>query len=124
MSIEKTVYNSLFKKEVNLSSNVLELATTQDVKKSVALANKELNNVNGATSKASAALDELFTSWRQVAIISSSIVSDVDSLKSKAKELGLDLPSDIISLQDTWNEYSKKAQTQMKSLQDMRGRLK
>lgn len=124
MSIEKNVYSALFKQDVKLSSEIVELANVSDIKKSVSAANKELGNVNGLTAKASAALDELFTSWRQVAVLSNSIISDVDGLKTKAKELELDLPADVLSMQDTWKEYSTKAQAQMKSLQTMRGNLK
>jgi hypothetical protein len=110
-------------KTVEMSSEVVELALIDDMQKAMQTVNKELSNANGSTSKASAALEEAFTAYRQSAVYAKQVTDIYAQFEAKAKELGVDIPANAKKLNDDASQYLKSSQDKMKLFQTLKGQL-
>jgi Mg2+ and Co2+ transporter CorA len=109
---------------VELKSEAVELALIDDMQKAMQVASKESTNAVNGLSKVTAAMDDVFTSYRQAATFSKQVLEQYDVAEGKAKELGLDLPASAKKMKDDASNIMKFSQEKMKVLQSIRGQLK
>ncbi len=101
MNTTKSVYNRLFSEDkVELASERIELALVDDIQKMYNAAGKELSTANNASKKAIAAIDEVFTAYRQNAIKSNEALGKIAELKKQAKDLGLEAPANVLKFEE------------------------
>lgn len=113
-----------FERMVSLKSDVVELALIDDLQKAMQTASKESSAAVSGLSKVSAALDEVFTSYRQAAVSAKQVTDVYSQAEVKAKELGVDLPANAKKMNDDASNILKFSQEKMKVLQSIRGQLK
>ena len=116
MSTLKEIGNKLFKED--LSSNKIELSIVDDIQKAYNLANKELSNAQNASKGALAAIDNVFTAYRQNAIAAKQVVDLYTTIEAQAKDLGLPIPANVLKFKTDSVQYMKDSQAKMASLQN------
>lgn len=109
---------------LNLKSDKVELALIDDIQKAMSTASKESSSAVAGLGKASAALDEAFTSYRQTSIYAKQALDQIDVYETKAKELGIDLSANVNKMKTDATNMLKFSQEKMKVLQSVRGQLK
>ena len=119
MNTTKSVYNRLFTEDkVELASERVELALVDDIQKMYNAAGKELSTANNASKKAIAAIDEVFTAYRQNAIKSNEALGKIAELKKQAKDLGLDAPANVLKFEEDLTANVKNSQAKMAAIQN------
>jgi hypothetical protein len=93
MSTLKNVANKLFK--VELESHKVELGLIDDIKKIEIEANKAEDSAVSEISKALASLGNGIKLLDKAILNSKEVLSQIDKAKIMAKDLGIDLPSNI-----------------------------
>jgi hypothetical protein len=104
MNTQKSIYNKLFKEEVQLESHKVELALIDDIKKLQVTANKTEDSALSELKKALSILQNASKSYltaRDNAVI---VIKEIDKARLMSKELGVELPSNIEALA---NYYGK-----------------
>jgi len=124
MTKEETIISNLYEaKKLDLASHKVDLALVDDITKISNDAKKELANSNTARTKAIASIDEMMASYRQNAVLSNSAINIIADFKAKTKDLGIDIPSNIVNLEKELQTNSKASQDQLKSLQNIKKSL-
>ena len=124
MTKEEKIISELYNaKRVELGTHKVELALVDDIQKISNDAKKELANSNTARVKAIASIDEMMASYRQNAVLSNSAINIIADFKAKTKDLGIDIPSNIVNLEKELQTNSKSSQDQLKSLQNIKKSL-
>ena len=124
MTKEEKIISKLYNaKKVELGTHKVELALVDDIQKISNDAKKELANSNTARTKAIASIDEMMASYRQNAVLSNSAINIIADFKAKTKDLGIDIPSNIVNLEKELQTNSKSSQDQLKSLQNIKKSL-
>ena len=124
MTKEEKIISELYNaKRVELGTHKVELALVDDIQKISNDAKKELANSNTARVKAIASIDEMMASYRQNAVLSNSAINIIADFKAKTKDLGIDIPSNIVNLEKELQTNSKYSQDQLKSLQNIKKSL-
>jgi endo-alpha-1,4-polygalactosaminidase (GH114 family) len=118
--IIKKVYDA---KKVELGTHKVDLALVDDIQKISNDAKKELANSNTARVKAIASIDEMMASYRQNAVLSNNAINIIADFKAKTKDLGIDIPSNIVNLEKELQTNSKSSQDQLKFLQNIKKSL-
>jgi len=96
MNTLKTIYDKIGKTE--LAKHEIELGLIDDLKKNNTLALKEYAVYETNRKKAILAIQDCKSYLRQYAIILTKNIALIDDSKAKAKELGLDLPADVLKI--------------------------
>lgn len=118
MNTTKSVYNKLFSEsKVELGKHEVELALVDDIKKMYNEAGKELTLANSASKKAIAAIDEVFTAYRQNAVKSNEALNRIAELKKQAKDLGLEAPANVLKFEQDLTANIKNSQAKMSAIQ-------
>lgn len=109
MNTRKTVYNKLFTEKTELAKHEVELASIDELKADAIAYAKSFENYNSefdglknqikALSIKYAKLSDVYRTWL-------SFYSEVDK---KAKELGVNLPADVVKLEKDVIDKSAKA---------------
>ena len=120
---EKIISNLYEAKKLDLASHKVDLALIDDIQKISNDAKKELANSNTARTKAIASIDEMMASYRQNAVLSNSAINIIADFKAKTRDLGIDIPSNIVNLEKELQTNSKTSQDQLKSLQNIKKSL-
>jgi hypothetical protein len=124
MTKEETIISNLYEaKKLDLASHKVDLALVDDITKISNDAKKELANSNTARTKAIASIDEMMASYRQNAVLSNSAINIIADFKAKTRDLGIDIPSNIVNLEKELQTNSKTSQDQLKSLQNIKKSL-
>lgn len=124
MTKEQKIISNLYEaKKLDLASHKVDLALVDDITKISNDAKKELANSNTARTKAIASIDEMMASYRQNAVLSNSAINIIADFKAKTKDLGIDIPSNIVNLEKELQTNSKASQDQLKSLQNIKKSL-
>jgi hypothetical protein len=124
MTKEQKIISKLYEaKKVELGTHKVELGLRDDIQKISNDAKKELANSNTARTKAIASIDEMMASYRQNAVLSNSAINIIADFKAKTKDLGIDIPSNIVNLEKELQTNSKASQDQLKSLQNIKKSL-
>jgi hypothetical protein len=124
MTKEERIISNLYEaKKLDLASHKVDLALVDDITKISNDAKKELANSNNARTKAIASIDEMMASYRQNAVLSNSAINIIADFKAKTKDLGIDIPSNIVNLEKELQTNSKTSQDQLKSLQNIKKSL-
>ena len=124
MTKEERIISELYNaKKVELGTHKVDLALVDDIQKISNDAKKELANSNTARTKAIASIDEMMASYRQNAVLSNSAINIIADFKAKTKDLGIDIPSNIVNLEKELQTNSKASQDQLKSLQNIKKSL-
>lgn len=117
--------NEVFKKVADIESNATELASHQieltlvdDIQKMYNDAGKELTNAANSSKKAIAAIDEVFTAYRQNAVKSNEALKAIVELKTQAKNVGLAVPANVLKFETELNANLKNSQAKMTSIQN------
>ena len=117
--------NEVFKKVADiernateLASHEVELALVDDIQKMYNDASKELTIAGNASKKAIAAIDEVFTAYRQNAVKSNEALKAIVELKTQAKNVGLDVPANILKFESDLTANVKNSQAKMTSIQN------
>jgi len=101
MNNYKSVRKRLFtNSEVELKSEKIELGLSQDIKKLVSNSKKEFDLGMKAQVKISALANDAINGFRQARMISNNIIKSIDEFEKQAKELDLDLPSEMKNLRE------------------------
>lgn len=109
--------------KVELSEVSVELALADDMKKAYDLSFKELANASAASKKVLASLDELGTAHRQAAIASKQVNDIYDTMTKQAKDLGVELPANIVKMNTDATANLKDSQAKMVNVQNLKKSL-
>ena len=117
--------NKVFKKVADiernateLASHEVELALVDDIQKMYNDASKELTIAGNASKKAIAAIDEVFTAYRQNAVKSNEALNQIGQFKIQAKNLGLEMPANIVKFESDLTANLKNSQAKMTAVQN------
>ena len=95
MNTRKTVYNKLFKEEVNLSTHEVDLSLVDDVKTLYENANKVYKNNTDLLQKYAQTLE---TNFQKSADEYKKALDKYNQLEKSSKDLGINLPQEISKL--------------------------
>jgi hypothetical protein len=118
MKTSLEIINKLSEKEaVKLESQLVELNLLGDLKKNNSLAEKEFKVYQTNKAKVTVAITEAKSAMRQYAVVLANNVKLINEAKAKAKELGLELPADIVKIETDSNNGKIQFETITKNLQ-------
>lgn len=103
---------------VELVSHKIELTLVDDIQKMYNDAGKELTTAANSSKKAIAAIDEVFTAYRQNAVKSNEALKAIVELKTQAKNVGLDVPANVLKFETELNANLKNSQAKMTAVQN------
>lgn len=117
MSTENKVFNKLFSSEkIELESQKFELGITQDAIKDILDARKEFQAgadiIYNARSKAE-------TSLKKSIVLANTFFTRINEIKKISKELGIDVPSDILKEEDFGKATLSSATSLLKFLNQL-----
>jgi len=95
MNTQKSIYNKLFKEEVQLESHKVELALIDDIKKLQVTANKTEDSALSELKKALSILQNASKSYLAARDNANLVIKEIDKARAMSKQLGVELPSNI-----------------------------
>ena len=101
-----------------LASHKVELGLADDIVKMVNDIVKESTNANNLSKKVIAAIDLVLASYRQNEVKSNEALKSIDTLKTQAKNLGLDLPPVLSQYETNLNNLLKDSRAKMTAAQN------
>jgi|TARA_R110000744_G_scaffold187553_1_gene307009 hypothetical protein len=121
MNNYKSVRNRLFtNSEVELKSESVELGIAQDIKKEFALARKEWRRYLALADKIKGLSNDAITALKQSRVASEKMLKNTESFKKQAKDLGVEVPRDIVSDIDSAKFFKTEGGKSIKILQTTR----
>ena len=115
--------NEIYKKintinsKVELSQVEVKLALIADLKKNNSIAEKEFKSYQASKAKMMASIQDAKAAIRQYAVVLNNNTKLIDEAKMKAKELGLDLPADVLKIESDSNVGKTNFESITKNLQ-------
>ena len=109
MSIESKVFEKLFNiDKVELASQKVELALADDIESSRNGFLKNIDSAKGSFNKAQSSLIGYKDSLGNIAQGSNEVIRLISQLKTKSKELGIDLPAKYLVLEKEASQINKQ----------------
>jgi len=118
MDTKRLIYEKLFKENRRFN-----FAITDDIQKLSNVASKELDGAAKASKKALDGINDAINAYRQNAILSKEVLGKINLIKTQAKELGLDLPSNILKIETDLTTNVKNSTSKISDLQSAKGSI-
>jgi hypothetical protein len=103
--------------KVELSAQVVELASLKSVKSIGSIGAKEFDNGNIALSKLKGMFTDVKTNFRQAGIKFNEAIKEAEEINSQLKVLGVEAPSELTTLITWLKSNEKEAKEKIQSLQ-------
>lgn len=113
-------FENIEQKEVELSSEVVELNVAKDIVAVMKQAQKEWSAGDAKEEKIKGLANDAISDYKQARIKYNEAFQNYKKLESSAKDLGLDVPSDVKALADRAESFIKEGEDKIKSLQKIR----
>jgi hypothetical protein len=123
MNTRKTVYNKLFKEEVNLAIHEIELGLIDEVKKLQVVANNSHDKAISELKKAATVLDSSNAFFTNTIKDSKIVLENIDKARLMAKDLGVELPSNIDALYKYYDTQIKDSELSIKDINQFKSKL-
>lgn len=107
INTEKTVFDRLFKEEVKLESQVVELGLNEDTKAAIKAAKDARVKIEETKKSVRAAIDKLKADYKELYNKALDAGVKIEQFTKAAKELGLDVPADFKNDQGLMRDHQK-----------------
>jgi hypothetical protein len=120
MNTLKTVYGKLFKEETtNLASHEVNLALRDDIISSFQKFLAQKDTAKKILSKTENAIIDAYNNYAAISGFGNGTLKDVDVLKAKAKELGLELDPDVQKIETIIKSQIKSFTNNSKAIMEL-----
>lgn len=120
-NIKDRINEKLFKQEEAVElSEVVELNVAKDIVKVMKDAQKDWSAADGKEERIKGLANDAISDYKQARIKYNNAVEAYKKLESQAKDLGLDVPSDVKSLADRAKSFVDEGEAKIKALQKIR----
>jgi len=123
MNTRKTVYNKLFTEKTELSTHEIELGLIDEVKKLQVVANNSHDKAINELKKAASVLDSSNTFFTNTIKDSKVVLENIDKARLMAKDLGVELPSNIDALYKYYDTQIKDSELSIKDINQFKSKL-
>jgi hypothetical protein len=123
MNTRKTIYDKLFTEKVELAKHEVELSLVDDVKKLQVVANNSHDKAINELKKAASVLDSSNTFFTNTIKDSRVVLENIDKARLMAKDLGVQLPSNIDSLYKYYDTQIKDSELYIKDINQFKSKL-
>jgi len=108
---------------VELKAETIELTIVGDMKKEMTKAEKELALVKSLKQKAKQPLEDAKTANKAAGVAANNALKFIESFKTQAKELGVDVPADIKAIETRANNIISEFKASQPKLQSITAEL-
>ena len=123
MNTRKTVYEKLFTEKTELSTHEIELGLIDEVKKLQVVANNSHDKAINELKKAASVLDSSNTFFTNTIKDSRVVLENIDKARLMAKDLGVELPSNIDALYKYYDNQIKYSELSIKDINQFKSKL-
>jgi len=123
MNTLKSVFNRIAEEETNLSTHEVELGLIDEVKKLQVVANNSHDKAISELKKAATVLDSSNAFFTNTIKDSKIVLENIDKARLMAKDLGVELPSNIDSLYKYYDTQIKDSELSIKDINQFKSKL-